>query len=150
MKDCRARLASEHPLASPPTPRQARPRRESGCPLGCCPLFLPALPTTATRGLPCAKNGKSLPQVRAPEAPAPGAVPSLRSQAFRPAGVRLAPPYLRGFTRLQMTFSSLDSSSGLESGTLGSLAPSSKLWKQQKAKSESREGTQAGHIVGAQ
>lgn len=67
MKDCRARLATEHPLASP-TPPPARQDLEGSlagdCHLPAVAVFLPALPTTTTRGLPCAKNGKSLRQVR--------------------------------------------------------------------------------------
>lgn len=85
----------------------------------CAVLRSPALPAAATRGRPCARNGKSCVRLR-------------RWEAGRLAQCPLCgladpdPPYPRGFTRWRPTLSSRTQSSGLEIRTPRSPAPASK------------------------
>lgn len=87
MKDCRARLATEHPLASP-TPPPARQDLEGSlagdCHLPAVALFSCLLFPQRPQGVflelrmgnPCARSERW-------EAPAPGAVSSLRSPSIQ-------------------------------------------------------------------
>ena len=125
---------------------QARPGRD--CPpsaLAPFPCWL--FPTAATRGLPCAKNGKScarLERWRGRLAQCPLCVPEHQTRR-RPT----TPPYPGGSIQSRTTFSSLTPRHGLEIGTPGSPAASFKP-RERPEGWESKRGTQARHVVGAQ